>query len=809
MRVWKMRLLTTWLRPVHWTGLCGVRLLAFCTGVAVLLGCGDKAKVSGRGSTAQPSAQSSATGKAKTEAAKLPPDGTRLHLNLMDHAHLAELETAGGQRLDFGGPAQAKFTTGGWKTGWGPTRVNDGVSEGLVGVTGRVYFHMDAVRDRKVRLRLRPLRNKRVLLFVNNKPLEAVEFGPGNAYVSVTARMPKSALRRGENYLLLRFDRTQSVGGFAAAAAIDFIDIIPADTPPDGGEPSKESLAPLQFFAAKTGEAKAPASWTLPVPSRLLYSTVLPAAASHLAFTVQHRAETKQRAGYQVVVQEAVSNKSTVLEQGLAARRPRTRVLSLKPFAGKAVRIAFVGEGDATPEQALVWKRLSIYAKAPQAAPPKRSKHVVLLLVDTLRADLLKPYRDSTPVATPVFDALTAKGTLFRRSQSPENWTKPSVASILTALHPVSHATKGQGDELPAEAVMISEHYKKLGFGTASFIANGYVSDRFGFDQGWDHYTNYIREGKSTEAKNVFREAAAWIGKHGVGGKPFFVYIQTIDPHVPYDPPDEDLKAYDRDPYRGPIQARNTADIQVKASQGKLKLSERDRHHLKARHYGEISYHDRELGKFVAKLKEYGVWQDTLLVFTSDHGEELGDHGAWGHGHTVYQDLLYVPLMVHQPGVVAAGRVVDDTVSTLDIAPTLLELSGQEPMPTAEGHSLAGLIRGGSLGYPPVAFSDFLDDRRVIRAGDWKLVLRGTNPTLFNLARDPGEQNELDPQDYPIAMRVCRTLIGQFLGSQDKQGWMAPQTAMLAKGNKRLKSKAAAMDDELREQLKALGYVHD
>jgi arylsulfatase A-like enzyme len=162
---------------------------------------------------------------------------------------------------------------------------------------------------------------------------------------------------------------------------------------------------------------------------------------------------------------------------------------------------------------------------------------VVVLVVDTLRADKLRPFNPATRVKTPSVDRFASEGVVFELAQSPENWTKPAVASILTGLHPQTHQQKTGDAALPGSAVLLSEHLKDNGFATGSFIANGYVSDRFGFDQGWDDYSNYIREGGSTEAKDVFDAAGNWIEAHQE--QRFFAYIQTIDPHVPYDPPGE------------------------------------------------------------------------------------------------------------------------------------------------------------------------------------------------------------------------------------------------------------------------------
>ncbi|MCA9601816.1 MAG: sulfatase, partial [Myxococcales bacterium] len=389
-------------------------------------------------------------------------------------------------------------------------------------------------------------------------------------------------------------------------------------------------------------------------------------------------------------------------------------------------------------------------------------------------------------------------------AQSPENWTKPSCASVLTSLYPVTHGAKTDAAKLPASVEMVSEHLKAAGFHTGSFIANGYVSDKFGFDQGWDHYTNFIRENKSTEAENVFKEAADWIEKNKAGR--FFTYIQTIDPHVPYDPPDAYLAKYDTSAYDGQVKPRMTADLLEKAKRSPpvVTFNEADKRRLLALHDGEISYHDHQLGVFIDRLKKMGVWDNTLFVLTADHGEEFNDHGSWGHGHSVYQELLHVPLFFHGKGFAPAARV-ENVVSTVDIVPTVLDIAGMKPMAHQEGRSLVGYLQGAPPAGPSVAFSDFLDDRRVIVTGQWKLILRGINSTFFDLGSDPGEQRELSRADRPIAFRYARVMQGQFLGASDLGRWLDPDDQRAAK---KVGQENAEMDQTTRDQLRALGYAN-
>src|SRR5690606_19009288 len=206
------------------------------------------------------------------------------------------------------------------------------------------------------------------------------------------------------------------------------------------------------------------------------------------------------------------------------------QAIDISRWAGQVVRLDLEASGEGNGRVA--FSTPAIMVPPPQVAErPAEVRNVVVLLIDTLRASKLRPYNPETRVRTPVLDRVAQRGVVFAQAQSPENWTKPSCASVLTGLSPITHGAKTDEARLPASAELVSEVFDRAGFATGSFIANGYVSDRFGFDQGWDDYNNFIRDGRSTEAADVFREAGNFIEQHK--DERFFVYIQTIDPHVP------------------------------------------------------------------------------------------------------------------------------------------------------------------------------------------------------------------------------------------------------------------------------------
>jgi arylsulfatase A-like enzyme len=199
------------------------------------------------------------------------------------------------------------------------------------------------------------------------------------------------------------------------------------------------------------------------------------------------------------------------------------------------------------------------------------------------------------------------------------------------------------------------------------------------------------------------------------------------------------------------------------------------------------------------------VADDTLLVITSDHGEEFRDHGSFGHGHSVYQELIQVPLVFHRPGLVPQGRRVPQPVSTMNVSQTILELADVRGLRAAEGRSLVSDMHGLVPSHPMLAFTNMLDDKRVIRSRRWKMVLSGINAKIFDLGQDPQERNEItDLTRHPIAARFLRIHLGQYLGSRDRgHWWQATQQE-----RQQLQSEQAEMDDTIRAQLRALGYAN-
>ncbi len=710
-----------------------------------------------------------------------PARGNRVtHADLVRLAHLADVDH-GGLVIDFGTQSRFKYTSGNWNSGWLSDGTRGEETFSRFGRMGRIYFDVREPGPLALDLKVRNVGGGPFLSFMNGETLREPTI-EGDGFQEITIQVPAEHVRTGENYLLLRGTETSSVDDEDVSFEVASLHIRRGGGERTGESPSASVVRAREGAPAVVIEDGTELSWVVEVP-----------AGEDVRLDLEHTGS-----GTLAVSATPEGGETSSLGELSASERFASEGLSLAQVSDNLVRLELRASGG---DVAL--RTLRVTTPRPQLVAAADIRNVIVLTVDTLRASKLRPYNRRSRVRTPALNAFAEQSMLFERAQSSENWTKPAVASILTGLFPATHGAKNDASRLPHNVTTLGEAFQGADFETASFLANGYVSRAFGFDQGWDHYTNYIRERKNTNASNVFGEAADWIEEHK--DERFFVYIQTIDPHVPYDPPDDFLRMYDaRTDYDGQVQNRRTHLLleDAKRRPPRVTFSESDVQRLEALHDGEISYHDRHFGAFLEKLEEWDLDENTLVILTSDHGEEFNEHGSWGHGHSIFQELLHVPLIVRWPGVTEAGSRVPQVVSTMDIAPTVLEAAGVNVPNEMEARSLVPFLRGGQTEGPWIAFSDFQENRRVARARNWKLVLRSSlTYVLFDLSRDPNEQNEVEPRRHPVAMRYLRQLSGQVLGVENRAGWLTGGS------EGRVAHETTEMTLELCQQLVALGYM--
>jgi len=312
---------------------------------------------------------------------------------------------------------------------------------------------------------------------------------------------------------------------------------------------------------------------------------------------------------------------------------------------------------------------------------------VVLLTVDTLRADRVLgdgPRR----VPTPGIDSLAADSVVFTQARAAAPWTKPSLATLLTGVAPLVHGMTNRRARLPQEIDTLAERLRAAGYHTAGVGLNAHLERAFGFDQGFDDYAFPARPdyGLALGARVLERFAPArfpevypsttaiaevaqgWIRAHA--REPFFLWMHVLDPHWPYEPPPEFVEHPEREPRRWG-EPEMVTDVQA----GNTKPGQAERERVEELYAGEIRYVDSEIAHVLATLRELGLYDKALIVFASDHGEEFWEHGRYEHGHTLYDEVLRVPLCFKLPGAEAKSRV-DAAISTQALTPTVLDVLG-------------------------------------------------------------------------------------------------------------------------------------
>ncbi len=438
-------------------------------------------------------------------------------------------------------------------------------------------------------------------------------------------------------------------------------------------------------------------------------------------------------------------------------------------------------------------------SKQPPAQPTPTPRNVVLIIIDTLRADKLGCY-GSQLGATPRIDELAASGVRFERAYSHAPWTLPACASILTSLYPPQHGAGGQVPnfrKLPDSARTVAECFQDAGFATAAIINVDFLTESFGMTQGFQEvdFKVYPTNIQVRPAEPTTDAALNWLESRGA--RPFFLMVHYFDPHLVYAPP----PAYRRI-FAAPQDRENASWVfgtrgQIIAyRKGTLQFDDDTIRRAERLYDGEVAYTDHQVGRLLDGLDRLGLTNSTIVALTADHGEEFLDHGGFEHGHTLYEELVHVPLII-RTGPSAGGRTVPTVVGHVDLPPTLCQLGGVAPDPAFAGSSLVDLLDGMDQDDRPIIFQGNFwgPPLQGWLQGGYKLILHTDQaPQLFDLTADPSERSnrrELEPQR---ASQMTADLELAFKG----------MTAHL-RGEE---SPAKLSPDELR-RLEALGYITD
>lgn len=452
---------------------------------------------------------------------------------------------------------------------------------------------------------------------------------------------------------------------------------------------------------------------------------------------------------------------------------------------------------------------LAIFFAVPPKEPPKPARNVILISIDTLRADHLGCYGYDFPTS-PQIDAFASRGALFEKAISSSGWTVPAHMTMLTGFDPLEHGATGypKPGKLTLKIETLAEILKRNGFRTAGFVGGGFLWPRSGFPRGFRKYSS-----KGRHFTDNVDNARDWVRKHH--NEPFFLFFHGYDVHRPYTPSSKNARRFVGD-YKGRFDIK---DLEP----DKPRPSEEDLRFAISQYDAEIRDVDDLLGGLLAEWEEMGVLDDTLVVIVSDHGDEFYEHGQVYHAHSLYDELLHVPLIMVGPGIVPGRH--SGQVGLIDVTPTILSALGLgSENASMHGVDLMPVARGEAepperLLFSALRFSAFPYSIAALRSDQWKLIawdvdgMRGRKfrrsrkeytykmrldhkqnfDELFDLSEDPREQQDVAAQNAETRNHLASILQTRIAAKPDH-------------GAAR-KMKQPKLSPKEIEDLEALGYL--
>jgi len=398
----------------------------------------------------------------------------------------------------------------------------------------------------------------------------------------------------------------------------------------------------------------------------------------------------------------------------------------------------------------------------PSPGTDKEKLNVLLITIDTLRADWLSCY-GSEHLDTPNIDSLSERGALFSRAFANTSTTLPSHTNILLGTTPPYHGVHDNINYVVQEGFLtLAEYLKDHDYYNGAFIGAFPLHAKFGLNQGFDTYDDEIdrlpfQDFMSEERKGevVINRALSWLKKRN---SPWFLWIHCWDPHDPYEPPEPYLTQYKEHPYTG-----------------------------------EVAYVDFVLGRFFAYLEENNLFEDTIVIFTGDHGESLGQHGEKTHGFFAYNTTIWIPLIITSPGF--EKRRVEQYVSHIDIFPTVCDILNLEKPSFLQGVSLVPALKGKKMPQRPIYFESL----HPCYSKGWaplrgfvfnkEKYIRSPIPELYDLGADFDEKKNL----------AAKRKLDKFEKMLEKimSDYISPESERAVE----------RLDNESLEKLRSLGYV--
>lgn len=545
---------------------------------------------------------------------------------------------------------------------------------------------------------------------------------------------------------------------------------------------------------------------------RIAPRMLLPLPWAVLAFALfQWRRSFGSEAGFPAELQPLILACMALSGLALVAVliRPRGLASRLPIF----LLAALIGMGALVINRQAIADRVGLGSSVAERGDVRR---IILVTSDALRSDVLEPY-GGTEIETPALSAFAGESVVFDEAISAASWTLPACAGMFSGLAPGVFDSIGVFWSMPDEVETLAERLADRGYATAAIGMNPLLLPRHGLDQGFEHYDFYPRPRQprtlggraiSTVAPELYQTdrsseelkelTVEWVERHA--DRDFFLWLHFWDPHTPLGPPA---------PYRpegeGPRSIREPWERSMEIKAGSYDPDLEEREWLRKLYLGEVRYVDAMFGQLMEKLKELGLYEDALVVFSSDHGEEFWDHGTFGHGQSLFHELIQVPLFIKTPGGRAAERRAQP-VWTVSLMPTLLDFAGIEyAADEFSAPSLRPLLESSEAPvstlpiYSETAPEVEARHRWGVRFGDFEYMQSAEGKSgeeLYNLEEDPAQIDDLSERAPEVSDRgdgLLQRYGQENEGLRDRHGLL-------------LKERLELSEEDM-DRLRKLGYL--
>ncbi len=673
--------------------------------------------------------------------ASLVHDSGELAIDLFASRPLITAHRGGTLVIDAQSPDFVKYIDGGVRGDWrrGIT-ISSGMGEQVAsvvrGLAAELYFPLDddpggieRTGDAlSIRFRAKSaVKNQLVSVFLNEHKLTDLRM-PTTEWQTYAVTAGPTAWVRGENKLRFYFRTAGEIAGEPSAAAFSRFMI--------GASLADEVAFQTGLGMSSTGPTK---GLQVDAASRLSYYLQLPETDSSLVF------ELATKAGAQVRIRRSGAPASEALwTSGTSAGGTELPEVELRRFRGELVRLDLISDGPAT------WMKAGIVTSPETGeateAPLAKADRIILWSVSSLRSDHL------TSPSGRGFQRFLENAFVAPRMQA----TVPSAGGAAASLMLGRFQTRGKIDET---RTTLAERLQEHGFATALISGNGFVSDVAGFAQGYSYYDNPMRRQHHFGAKTLWRQAKKFLVAHKADR--VFVHLATVEGHVPYRPSTEALERFWQLPI--PFAPAKTLDLAAQLASGRRTATETEKGFVRALYNGSIRDASAAFATMLEELSELHLPGNTVIVLVGEHGEEMWERGRFGHGGSLFQESLMTPMAIS--GLDVEAREVPRDVTSLDVAPTVLDLAGVAPDTEMQGQSV---LRKAQRGRSRPLFSGLSDGSRAILLGRYKLVNASrSQPMLFDLNSDAGEQQDV-ADSRPIAVRALRITLSAFVAFEEE-----------------------------------------